>query len=111
MANAWQQSQRLQSEVVSGLERGLPGQGRTSIVHGDFRGDDTLVAGSDSAAHVPAVVDWELSTIGDPVADVAMMCAYREPAFDTAGDSVPQFLEIAHQIAIRTRAGRRAENP
>ena len=29
-----------------------------------------------------AVVDWELSTIGDPVADVAMMCAYRHPPFD-----------------------------
>jgi aminoglycoside phosphotransferase (APT) family kinase protein len=28
------------------------------------------------------VVDWELSTIGDPVADVAMMCVYRHPAFD-----------------------------
>lgn len=27
-------------------------------------------------------MDWELSTIGDPVADVAMMCAYRHPAFD-----------------------------
>ena len=29
-----------------------------------------------------AVVDWELSTIGDPVADVAMMCVYRHPVFD-----------------------------
>jgi len=28
------------------------------------------------------VVDWELSTIGDPVADIAMTCAYRHPAFD-----------------------------
>ena len=27
-------------------------------------------------------MDWELSTLGDPVADVAMMCAYRNPVFD-----------------------------
>ena len=31
---------------------------------------------------VRAIVDWELSTLGDPVADVALMCAYRDPALD-----------------------------
>jgi aminoglycoside phosphotransferase (APT) family kinase protein len=72
----------LAGEVVSQLERDVPEQRRTSIVHGDFRIDNVLVAGSGTAAEVAAVVDWELSTIGDPVADVAMMCAYREPAFD-----------------------------
>jgi aminoglycoside phosphotransferase (APT) family kinase protein len=68
--------------VVSRLERGLPGQRRTSIVHGDFRIDNTLISGVGVDAGVAAVVDWELSTIGDPVADVAMMCAYTDPAFD-----------------------------
>ncbi len=72
----------LAADVVSDLEHALPEQRRTSIVHGDYRIDNTLVAGSGTAARVAAVVDWELSTIGDPVADVAMMCAYREPAFD-----------------------------
>jgi len=72
----------LAAEVVGRLERDLPEQCRTSIVHGDFRIDNTLVAGAGPDARVAAVVDWELSTIGDPVADVAMMCAYREPAFD-----------------------------
>jgi len=28
------------------------------------------------------VVDWELSTLGDPLADVALMCVYRDPALD-----------------------------
>lgn len=72
----------LAAEVVAGLERGLPEQRRTSIVHGDFRIDNTLIGGNGVGARVAAVVDWELSTIGDPVADVAMMCAYRDPAFD-----------------------------
>lgn len=31
---------------------------------------------------VAALVDWELATIGDPVADLAMTCAYRHEAFD-----------------------------
>lgn len=59
----------------------VPAQERAAIVHGDFRADNTLV-GVEDGVRVNAVVDWELSTIGDPVADVAMMCAYRHPAFD-----------------------------
>jgi aminoglycoside phosphotransferase (APT) family kinase protein len=72
----------LASDVIDDLRKVVPDQRRTSIVHGDFRVDNTLVRGIGPTAHVAAVVDWELSTIGDPVADVAMMCAYREPAFD-----------------------------
>jgi aminoglycoside phosphotransferase (APT) family kinase protein len=68
--------------MVAALRRGVPKQRRTSIVHGDYRIDNMLVRQTGTAARVAAVVDWELSTIGDPVADVAMMCAYREPAFD-----------------------------
>lgn len=33
-------------------------------------------------ASIRAVVDWELSTLGDPLTDVALMCVYRSPAFD-----------------------------
>jgi aminoglycoside phosphotransferase (APT) family kinase protein len=50
-------------------------------VHGDFRIDNTLLA-LDEASPVKAIVDWELSTIGDPVADVALMCVYRHPALN-----------------------------
>ena len=59
----------------------VPPQTSAGIVHGDFRIDNTLLR-LDGVARIAAVVDWELSTIGDPVADVAMMCAYRHPAFD-----------------------------
>lgn len=68
----------LVAEVVAGLGARLPRQQSTGIVHGDYRADNVLLAGTE----VAAVVDWELSTIGDPVADVAMMCAYRAPDFD-----------------------------
>lgn len=60
----------------------VPTQRATSVVHGDYRIDNTLIAVDGPASRVAAVIDWELSTIGDPVADVAMMCAYRQPPFD-----------------------------
>lgn len=68
----------LADEVVIGLERSVPGQSASAIVHGDFRVDNTIVVGT----RLSAIVDWELSTLGDPVADVAMMCAYRHAPFD-----------------------------
>ncbi|MDQ7905222.1 phosphotransferase family protein [Phytohabitans sp. ZYX-F-186] len=75
----------LAEEVIRGLGRRVPEQLVSTVVHGDYRIDNTLVRDTD----VAAVVDWELSTIGDPVSDVAMMCAYRDPAFDliTGGPS------------------------
>jgi len=74
----------LAREVVNGLGISIPEQRSASVVHGDFRIDNTLlgVQGATNADRVTAVVDWELSTIGDPVADVAMMCAYRHDPFD-----------------------------
>lgn len=63
------------------LGASVPDQARSCVVHGDYRSDNTLVDLADGG-RVLAIVDWELSTIGDPVADVATMCAYRHPAFD-----------------------------
>lgn len=59
-------------------------QRSTGVVHGDYRIDNTLLRldAAAGSAEVAAIVDWELSTIGDPVADVAMMCVYRHPVFD-----------------------------
>ena len=73
--------QTLESEVTQLLTARVPAQRRVSVVHGDFRVDNCILAAQDLGL-VVAVVDWELSTIGDPTADVAMMAAYRHPAFD-----------------------------
>lgn len=76
----------LASRLLDRLRSAVPDQRGNSIVHGDFRIDNTILnLGNDSdgsAPRVAAVVDWELSTIGDPTADVAIMCAYRHPVFD-----------------------------
>ncbi|MDT9592180.1 phosphotransferase family protein [Nocardioides zeae] len=79
----------LATRVADRLGAGLPVQERTSVVHGDYRIDNTLLAydGAHDGTGAPtgsvaAIVDWELSTIGDPVADVALMAIYRDPALD-----------------------------
>jgi aminoglycoside phosphotransferase (APT) family kinase protein len=59
----------------------IPESRRASVLHGDFRIDNTIL-GPAPSARVEAVVDWELSALGDPMTDVALMCAYRHPAFD-----------------------------
>jgi aminoglycoside phosphotransferase (APT) family kinase protein len=63
------------------LAETTPPQSRPSIVHGDYRIDNTILDASDPTV-VRAVLDWELSTLGDPLSDAALMCVYRNPTFD-----------------------------
>lgn len=58
----------------------IPASARSTIVHGDYRVDNTIIAPGDPGT-VAAVVDWELSALGDPLTDVALMGVYREPVF------------------------------
>lgn len=69
------------SELGGLLAGSVPDQKAVGIVHGDYRIDNTIL-GLGDGVRVAAVVDWELSTIGDPVADVALMCVYRHSALD-----------------------------
>ncbi|HVV07920.1 phosphotransferase family protein [Amycolatopsis sp.] len=57
------------------LARALPRSGPPAIVHGDYRLDNVLVDGED---RITAVLDWEMSTLGDPLTDLALMVAYAE---------------------------------
>ena len=73
--------------VVDWLQRNLPAEsGRSSVVHGDFRCDNMIFDAT--APQVRAVLDWELSTLGDPAADfVYHLMMYRMPAAIFAGIS------------------------
>ena len=60
-------------EVHARLAAGVPEQQATAIVHGDYRLDNVLI-GADG--RVQAVLDWELCTLGDPLADVGLLAVY-----------------------------------
>lgn len=62
------------------LSTTVPPQSRTAIVHGDYRIDNTILD-ADDPTKVVAVLDWEMSTLGDPLSDAALMCVYRHPTF------------------------------
>jgi len=55
--------------LIEWLPATVPPQTRTSIVHGDYRIDNMIFAAD--APRVLAVLDWELSTLGDPISDIA----------------------------------------
>lgn len=57
--------------LIEWLPRTVPEQTRTSIVHGDYRIDNLIYA--PDSAKVAAVLDWELATLGDPLADFAYL--------------------------------------
>jgi aminoglycoside phosphotransferase (APT) family kinase protein len=59
-------------ELMTKLEKTMPGQGKPSIVHGDFRLDNVVVRDG----HIVAVLDWEMSTLGDPLTDLGIACVY-----------------------------------
>jgi aminoglycoside phosphotransferase (APT) family kinase protein len=69
-------------EVHRRLAANLPAQaGPARIVHGDFRLDNVVLS---PAGRVLAVLDWELCTLGDPLADVGLLCVYwAEPGDQT----------------------------
>ncbi|XP_006865559.1 PREDICTED: acyl-CoA dehydrogenase family member 10 [Chrysochloris asiatica] len=67
--------------LIEWLPCHLPKQQRATVVHGDFRLDNLIF--HPEKTEVLAVLDWELSTLGDPLADVAYSCLphYLPPGF------------------------------
>ena len=60
-------------QVHQRLQERIPAQGPATIVHGDYRLDNMILS---AAGEVAAVVDWELCTLGDPLADVGLLMVY-----------------------------------
>jgi aminoglycoside phosphotransferase (APT) family kinase protein len=61
----------LVERLIDWLPSTIPPQERVSIIHGDYRIDNVIFAADRPAA--VAVLDWELSTLGDPLADFAYL--------------------------------------
>lgn len=68
-------------KLIEWLPTTAPTQDRVSIIHGDYRIDNAIFA--PQAPRVSAVLDWELSTLGDPLADFAYLAMnWAMPAGD-----------------------------
>ncbi len=92
------------------LSKSIPDQGRSTIVHGDYRLDNCVV--SPDGSQVLAVLDWELCTLGDPLADLGQLLAYwtelgERSALGHASTAMPGFArrqELVERYAERTGA-------
>ena len=85
----------------------IPQQSRSSIVHGDYRIDNVLF----DAGRLTAVLDWELATLGDPVADFSYLAMqWAMPAdggaglagLDLAGLGIPSLDEVVKRYSERS---------
>ncbi|MFM9447720.1 phosphotransferase family protein [Streptomyces acidiscabies] len=63
-------------ELHAALGRSLPSSPAPAIVHGDYRLDNVLVGDDD---RIRAVLDWEMSTLGDPLTDLGLLVMYSVP--------------------------------
>jgi len=95
-------------EVAVRLRERMPVQRGTSIAHGDFRFGNALV--DVQQGRVAAVLDWELCTLGDPLADVGYLGVYwydgeaanvraNDP---TSADGFPSYADLLERYATRT---------
>ena len=62
-------------EVGERLARSVPEERRHAIVHGDYSFNNTMFR-RDDPTRMEAILDWEMSTLGDPLTDVGMVAVY-----------------------------------
>jgi aminoglycoside phosphotransferase (APT) family kinase protein len=108
----WEKSKTTELPLVDDVHRRLsqriPGQGPATIVHGDYRLDNMILS---PEGQVAAVVDWELCTLGDPLADVGLLLVYWSEAGDeftplfeapTTADGFPNRDQVRDRYASAT---------
>ncbi|WP_240136557.1 phosphotransferase family protein [Streptomyces sp. MUM 178J] len=63
-------------ELHAALGRTLPRSPAPTVIHGDYRLDNVLI---DEGDRITAVLDWEMSTLGDPLTDLGLLAMYSTP--------------------------------
>ncbi|WP_427923465.1 phosphotransferase family protein [Streptomyces sp. cg40] len=63
-------------ELHAALGRRLPTSPTPTVVHGDYRLDNVLIGKDDK---IKAILDWEMSTLGDPLTDLGLLVMYSIP--------------------------------
>ncbi|CAM3359675.1 phosphotransferase family protein [Nocardioides dubius] len=87
-------------ELARRLAGAIPAQQRNAIAHGDYRFDNVVFA-PENPGTIGAVLDWELSTLGDPLADLGLlMLFWAEP-----GEQFPALIPgVTNQEGFPSRA-------
>ncbi|MFH8434763.1 phosphotransferase family protein [Streptomyces sp. NPDC018007] len=94
-------------ELHAALGRALPASPAPTVVHGDYRLDNVLLGPDD---RIRAVLDWEMSTLGDPLTDLGLLVMYssdlglpRSPVSTTSGaPGHPSPAELIERYAARS---------
>lgn len=108
-------SRSRETPALDGLQDALgermPDDSRSGLVHGDYRLDNAIVAGEGDEPRIAAILDWEMSTIGDPLVDLGVFGMYWNidelsggRLFDSAVDlraGYPGFDELVDAYAAR----------
>jgi aminoglycoside phosphotransferase (APT) family kinase protein len=63
-------------DVIRWLERNLPDSSGASLVHNDYKLDNVMLTAKGERLQIAAVLDWEMATVGDPLADVGLTLCY-----------------------------------
>jgi aminoglycoside phosphotransferase (APT) family kinase protein len=89
--------------VGSWLGENMPSSGPATIVHGDYRLGNTIFA-SEPPARLAAVLDWEMATIGDPLADLGYLCMMWTEHGDPKGGMREALGGVTRREGFPTRA-------
>ncbi len=104
--------------VANWLTANMPQSAPATIVHGDYRLGNTMLA-PQTPARIVAILDWEMATIGDPLADLGYLCTLWTDSDDpplgmfelTGVTREPGFLSRAELVArYEERSGRAMTN-
>jgi aminoglycoside phosphotransferase (APT) family kinase protein len=86
-------------ELARRLQAALPASGAPTIVHGDYRLGNMMLA-HDDPGRVEAILDWEMATLGDPLADLGYTLIFWGET-----DDPPDVLAIHAAMAVPARPG------
>ncbi|MEW2387894.1 phosphotransferase family protein [Streptomyces venezuelae] len=94
-------------ELHAALGRSLPDSPAPTVIHGDYRLDNVLMGDDD---RIRAILDWEMSTLGDPLTDLGLLVMYsaklevpESPVSTTAGaPGHPDPAELIERYAARS---------
>lgn len=94
-------------ELHAALGRALPDSPAPTVIHGDYRLDNVLIGDDD---RIKAILDWEMSTLGDPLTDLGLLVMYSaklevpdSPVSTTAGaPGHPDPAELVERYAARS---------